>query len=80
MFNPETNSDSPFEKSKGVRLVFAKQKINDMIPTKQNEIHTFFLYFKRHRINQNLFTYLEDNKIKETKFIRNYLSDCAYPS
>ena len=31
VLNPETNSDSPSEKSKGVRLVSAKQEINHII-------------------------------------------------
>jgi len=46
MLNPETNSDSTSEKSKGVRLVPAKQEMNDIIPigNKQNKIHAFFLY------------------------------------
>ena len=32
ILNPDTNSDSPSAKSKGVRLVSARQEIND-IPT-----------------------------------------------
>lgn len=31
--NPETNSDSPSAKSKGVRLVSAKEVVNQTIPT-----------------------------------------------
>lgn len=40
--NPETNSDSPSEKSKGVRFVSAKEEINQVktkgIPIKKNQI------------------------------------------
>jgi len=41
MLNPDTNSDSPSAKSKGVRLVSAKQEINQ-IPTIGNNIIILF--------------------------------------
>lgn len=42
--NPETNSDSPSAKSKGVRLVSAKLEIIHIIPIGKNKIknHKFF--------------------------------------
>jgi len=41
MLNPDTNSDSPSAKSKGVRLVSAKQEISQ-IPTIGNNIIILF--------------------------------------
>ena len=41
MLNPDTNSDSPSAKSKGVRLVSAKHEINQ-IPTIGINIITLF--------------------------------------
>ena len=41
MLNPDTNSDSPSAKSKGVRFVSAKQEINQ-IPTIGNNIIILF--------------------------------------
>ena len=38
MLNPETNSDSPSEKSKGVRLVSAKSSTNHIIVKHGREI------------------------------------------
>jgi len=40
ILKPETNSDSPSAKSKGVRLVSAKHEINQ-IPTKGKNINNF---------------------------------------
>ncbi len=40
MLNPETSSDSPSAKSKGVRLVSAKQEINH-IPTSGGKMNSF---------------------------------------
>lgn len=43
MLNPDTNSDSPSAKSKGVRLVSARQEINHM-PDRGINNKTLFQY------------------------------------
>jgi len=52
ILNPDTNSDSPSAKSKGVRLVSAKQEINQ-IATKGIKIINLF---------QNKFIFIKINK------------------
>lgn len=58
ILNPDTNSDSPSAKSKGVRLVSAKQEINH-IPTKGKKMINF---------NQKKFSRIPKNQ--ERDFIR----------
>lgn len=45
MLNPDTNSDSPSAKSKGVRLVSAKQEINQIPTIGNNKIILFQTLF-----------------------------------
>lgn len=46
--NPETNSDSPSAKSKGVRLVSAKEEKNQTEATgKQNNINQIYSWYKK---------------------------------
>jgi len=56
ILNPETNSDSPSAKSKGVRLVSAMQEINQ-IPTIGRNKNIF---------NQKKFNLIITNTLKET--------------
>jgi hypothetical protein len=53
ILNPETNSDSPSAKSKGVRLVSATQEINQ-IPTKGKKINNFIQNRFNEKFKKNL--------------------------
>jgi len=60
ILNPETNSDSPSAKSKGVRLVSARQETNQ-IPTKGR---------KRRSLDQRVLRWTAAVKLKEAVIIK----------
>jgi len=66
--NPETSSDSPSGKSKGVRFVSAKQEINQTIKGKRKKLTT------------NKLEKSKNENVKMPVFPTRYILHCWYPS